>query len=115
MGNNTPPFEPSYSICEFCAAERISEPTFYELKKLGLSPQEMDGYGAAGIHVIRISHRARLDWQRMMENPPPAKAEAVQQLRLKMQQKSRHAAAKSVQSEKHVSKSTGTPRRGRCR
>ena len=48
-----PIIDPSYTIAEFCAAEHITAPTFYKLKRAGLGPKEMR-HGAA----IRISPRA---------------------------------------------------------
>src|SRR5215471_2715378 len=57
--------EPSYRIREFCRAERISKTHYYELKKVGLAPQEIGG------NVVRITHRARLAWQDLMANLPP--------------------------------------------
>ena len=60
-------FEPSYTIQEFCYAERISKPKYYELKHAGLGPREMRHSG-----TIRISHQARLEWQRQREQLPEA-------------------------------------------
>ena len=39
MGNDI--YEPSYTIKSFCAAEAISEPTYYKLKEFGLGPDEL--------------------------------------------------------------------------
>ena len=66
------PFEPSYSIREFCAAEGISGPTFYKLRALGQGPKEMR-LGTA----VRISHRARLEWQESRQNLSAAEAKTV--------------------------------------
>jgi hypothetical protein len=56
------PPEPSYTVDEFCAAERVSRVRLYELWKLGHGPRfYMNG------RCRRITHAARMDWQREME------------------------------------------------
>lgn len=55
--------EPSYTIPEFCAAERISEPYYYKLRAEGRGPKEM----RSGERCVRISHRARLEYQKRLE------------------------------------------------
>lgn len=55
--------DPSHTIPEFCAAEKISRGFYYELRKLGKAPREMrhaDG-------CVRISPEARRDWRRDRE------------------------------------------------
>jgi hypothetical protein len=54
--------EPSYTIAEFCDAENICRGMYYKLKRAGKGPREM----AVGTHK-RISHAARIDWQRDRE------------------------------------------------
>jgi len=98
--------EPSYTIREFCLAERMSTPTYYKLKNLGLGPREMRK-GAA----ISISHRARLDWQLARENPTGAEAEAVREAEDGLRNRSRAAAAKSIKSPRHVSRRDEKPHR----
>jgi hypothetical protein len=61
--------ERSYTIAEFCRLDRISAPTFYKLKRLGLGPREMRG----PLNIVRISHAARLAWQRAMESRASAR------------------------------------------
>jgi hypothetical protein len=56
------PYEPSYSVDEFCAVERMSRVSLYEHWKLGKEPRfYLNG------RCRRITHRARLDWQRERE------------------------------------------------
>jgi hypothetical protein len=106
----TEPYEPSYTLKQFCEAEGISEPTYYKLKQMGLGPRELR---YPGINVVRITHADRIAWQQMMQNPTTEHAEKVRAMKEKMRAKGRMAAIKSVDSPKHVSKPTGTPRRGR--
>jgi hypothetical protein len=52
----------SYTIDEFCRAERISRAMIYKLWLQGQGPR----YYQVG-SVRRISHEARLEWQRERE------------------------------------------------
>jgi hypothetical protein len=52
----------SYTVDEFCAAERISRSMLYKLWKEGQGPR----FYYVG-NVRRITHEARLEWQRQME------------------------------------------------
>jgi hypothetical protein len=56
------PFEPSYTVTEFCTAERISRVALYEMWKNGKGPR----FYKNGVRPI-ITHKARLDWQRERE------------------------------------------------
>ena len=56
------PHEPSYTVNEFCMAERISRVALYDFWKQGRGPRfYMNG------RCRRITHSARLEWQREME------------------------------------------------
>ena len=56
------PFEPSYTVDEFCKAERISRVKLYERWKRGEGPRHyFNG------RCRRITHAARMEWQREME------------------------------------------------
>ena len=55
-------YEQSYTIAEFCAAERMSRSMFYKLKNQGKGPRV---YYIG--NVQRITHKARLDWHRERE------------------------------------------------
>lgn len=56
------PHEPSYSVDEFCTAERISRVALYAFWKQGKGPRYyMNG------RCRRITHQARLTWQRQRE------------------------------------------------
>ena len=60
--NNFIPHEPSYTVNEFCVAERISRVALYDFWKQGRGPRfYMNG------RCRRITHAARLEWQREME------------------------------------------------
>jgi hypothetical protein len=54
--------EASYTIDEFCKAERISRAFLYKLWAKGNGPR----YYLVGT-VRRISHQARLEWHRQLE------------------------------------------------
>jgi hypothetical protein len=59
---NFAPHEPSYTVDEFCTAERISRVRLYEFWRLGQGPRfYMNG------RCRRITHAARIDWQHAME------------------------------------------------
>jgi hypothetical protein len=96
---------PSYTIGEFCIAEKISPPTYYKLRHLGLGPREMH-IGAA----VRISHDARLDWQRARENPQGAELEAVRSAAEGRRQRSHAAIKRALASPRHISKRRRQPR-----
>jgi hypothetical protein len=90
-------YEPSYRIPEFCAAEKICEPLYYELRKRGKGPKEMR-HGAA----VRISHRARLEWQKQRE------AEAANDEKVRLQAARAHAQGQlagnaAAKSPNHIS------------
>jgi hypothetical protein len=54
--------DPSYTVKEFCAAERISRTTLYKAWAEGWGP---DFYRVGATR--RITHRARIAWQRARE------------------------------------------------
>jgi hypothetical protein len=54
--------EPSYTPDEFCITERISKVSLYSMWKQGKGPR----YYLNG-RCRRITHQARLDWQRERE------------------------------------------------
>ena len=51
----------SYTVDEFCRAERMSRSMVYKLWKQGKGPKYWVG------NVRRITHQARIEWQRQME------------------------------------------------
>ena len=59
---NFTPADPSYTVDEFCAAERLSRVRLYQLWKEGKGPR----FYRNG-RCRRITHRARFDWQAQME------------------------------------------------
>jgi hypothetical protein len=54
--------EPSYTVDEFCAAEKISRVKLYLFWKEGKGPR----YYLNG-RCRRVTHQARIDWQRERE------------------------------------------------
>jgi len=52
----------AYSINEFCALHGISRATYYNLKKVGKGPREMEVMGRR-----LISDEAGAQWRRQME------------------------------------------------
>jgi hypothetical protein len=56
------PYEPSYTVGEFCDAERLSPFMLYKAWKEGRGPR----YYMNGRRRI-ITHRARLEWQASRE------------------------------------------------
>ena|SRR5258707_14555388 len=85
-----PKYEPSYTIDEFCRVECISVEYYYKLKKLGRTPREMRLGG-----LIRITHRARLDWQRARENPTGEEKKEVERQDERLRERARRAGFKS--------------------
>jgi hypothetical protein len=65
-----PVYAAAFTVSEFCEAHRISETTYYELKKNGLGPDEM----VAGRRRI-ISFEAAARWRKARET---AAAEAAE-------------------------------------
>ena len=68
---NFTPQDPSYTVDEFCTAERISRVALYAMWKSGCGPR----YYNNG-RCRRITHQARLDWQREMEAMAASRAQA---------------------------------------
>jgi hypothetical protein len=62
----------SYTIGEFCAAERISRGMFYKLKDAGKAPR-MFYVG----NSPRISHQARVEWRERLEAEAAASDQGV--------------------------------------
>jgi hypothetical protein len=91
--------DPSYTIAEFCLAEGMTKVTYHKLRNLGQGPREMR-IGA----MVRITHKARLDWQKARENPTGAEAAAVEKMRRGLRTRSHAAAARAVKSPQHVSR-----------
>ncbi len=56
------PSDPSFTISEFCKLEKISEATYYKLRKLGrgLTPDE---WRPPETNIVRITGPARREWQ----------------------------------------------------
>jgi hypothetical protein len=65
--------DPSMTIREFCALERMSLVTYHKFKRNGLGPQELR---APGMSFVRITPSARRDWHARMAEM--RKSEAVE-------------------------------------
>jgi hypothetical protein len=91
-----PPHEPSYTIPEFCAEERMSVPTYYKLRKAGLTPDEL-----RYLNNVRITYAARLAWHKRLQSAEFA--EEIRKQTRQLQVKARDAASKSIASAHHVS------------
>jgi hypothetical protein len=59
---SAPIYEPSYTVDEFCTAERMSRSMLYKAWAEGWGPR----FYLNGI-CRRITHEARLEWQRQRE------------------------------------------------
>lgn len=97
MSAATKPYEPSYTIAEFCEAERMTEPSYFKLRDLGLGPKEMRG----PLSMVRIAHSARLEWQQRMQSA--SDHPAVQKTAKMLSARGRKAAAAAVASPNHIS------------
>jgi hypothetical protein len=95
--------ESSYTIAGFCKIERISEPTYYALRKAGLGPREMRNPIA---NTVRISPEARREWHKMLENPPAELAKIIKRKVEQLQAKAQMGAQAAIKSGKHVSNLT---------
>ena len=64
---NAPVNDPSYTVDEFCAAERMSRSMLYKAWAEDWGPK----FYRVGV-TRRITHRARLEWQRQRETEAAA-------------------------------------------
>ena len=95
----------SLSQQEFCWLENISKAKFYELKKRGLTPDEIDIGG-----VLRITPKAREEWHERMAEL--AKSEAARLEAERRRELAAIAGRAAAQSPNHISRH---PRPGRRR
>ena len=95
----------SLSQQEFCWLENISKAKFYELKKRGLTPDEIDIGG-----VLRITPKAREEWHERMAEL--AKSEAARLEAERRRELAIIAARAAAASPNHVSKNRSLQRRG---
>jgi hypothetical protein len=86
------------TVAEFCRRHQISAPTYYQLRKLGLGPDEFR-FGS----VVRISNEAAARWRAARERPVGAEAEAIARNAVAMKERSVAAASSSIASPRHVS------------
>ncbi len=91
--------EPSQTIAEFCASERISRSSFYDLESRGLAPQ-VDWI--PGTKIRRITPSARRAWHERMRELCSSEAAQLEQERKRAQ--AREAGRIAAASVNHVSK-----------
>jgi hypothetical protein len=85
----------SLSQQEFCWLENISKAKFYELKKRGLTPDEIDIDG-----VLRITPKARETWHARMAELAKSEAHSASRRRRELASIAGRAAASPL----HISK-----------
>jgi hypothetical protein len=90
-------FESCLTISEFCKLEKISPPTYYELKKQNLAPEEL-----RYLTVVRITPKAREQWHQRMAKHAHSRTVKIEHARQVAQ--SRAAARASVESPNHIQK-----------
>jgi hypothetical protein len=91
---------------EFCWVERISRAKYFDLKKLGLNPDEIDIDG-----VLRITPRARELWHKRMQALAKSKAARLEAERRR--QSAANAGRIAARSPLHASKQKRQRRRPR--
>jgi hypothetical protein len=92
-----PESERSLTIPAFCYAEGISEPTYYEMRKKKMGPEEL-----RYLTVVRVTPKARAEWHERMKEAKFQKAAKIEQERRTAI--ARRGAQASLASEHHVSK-----------
>ena len=90
-------FEASLTIPEFCKLENISTPTYYQLKKRNLAPEEL-----RYLTVVRIAPKAREAWHKKIAKHAHSRAVKIEHARQAAQ--ARAAARSSVASPNHIQK-----------
>jgi hypothetical protein len=88
-------FEKSLTIPEFCHLERMSEPSYYLLKKRKLGPEEL-----RYLSMVRITPKAREQWHKRMAKHAKSRAAKLEEQRLRAHAKT--AARASVESPNHI-------------
>jgi hypothetical protein len=89
--------EHDLTIKDFCAAEQISEVSYFELRKRGLGPTEFKV-----LSKIRITPKARLEWRERMHKLANGRAAKLE--RARMVAHTQRMARAAVASPRHVSK-----------
>lgn len=96
-GNAIPDHERSYTRQQFCLAENISLPTYYNWQRIGLGPEEICING-----IFRITAQQRERWHRKMEKNATSKQ--VKIARARRQRINATAAMISARGPRHISK-----------
>jgi hypothetical protein len=86
--------DPTYTVAEFCEAERISNTRFFDYLNTDRAPR----YWMHGSQ-IRITHQARLDWQRDREAETLAKLATPGEQERRQKSKERAAARGHARSQ----------------
>lgn len=76
------PDDRSFTISEFCMAERMSLPSYYKMKGLGVGPAELV---IPGTKMIRITADARRAWHKRMDELNQSKAAKLERERRRAQ------------------------------
>ena len=87
------------TIQEFCARERMSDTTYYKLKKRGLGPEEVRFPGMA---FVRITAAARKEWHTRVDQWREKQAAALEAQR--RSELCSRAGKRAAASPLHVSK-----------
>jgi len=90
--------EPSMTINEFLAVERISRSSYYKMRDHGYGPAETR---VPDTEIIRISARARREWHARLEER--ARSEAAELERKRRASQRRAAGKAAAASPMHVS------------
>jgi hypothetical protein len=85
---------------EFCVRKRISKSTYLKLKKAGLAPEE-EVVILPGFNLVRITARARADWERKIAELRQSKEAELERARRQAQVEA--AAQLAAASPNHVS------------
>jgi hypothetical protein len=91
--------EPSMTINEFLAVERMSRSSYYKMRALGYGPAEMR---VPGTEIIRISARARREWHARLEERNRSEAAELEHERRASQR--RAAGKNAAASPRHISR-----------
>jgi len=86
------------TIAEFCWRQKISVPSYYQLKKRGLGPIEMR-FG----NVVRITPEAEAAWRKARENPGTDEAADISATGEALRARAQRASRAAIASPRHIS------------
>jgi hypothetical protein len=105
---NIDPTAGDKTIDEWCQSRRINKSSFYKMRKLGLSPDELV---IPGLKITRITAEADARWQERMAELANSKKAKLEVARRNEQRK--QAGILAAQSPRHVSRAGRQPKRQR--